>query len=66
MTELTQKASFALRRGETVLAKHSGYKGVRHKREESHINKEILSNVGFQKDLVARATTSCITHLEQF
>lgn len=29
MTELTQKAIFALRRGETVLAKHSGYMDVR-------------------------------------
>lgn len=60
MTELTQKAIFALRRGETVLAKHSGYTVVR-LREESHINKKILSNVGFQMDLVAWATTPCIT-----
>lgn len=61
MTEVTQKASFASRRGETVLAKHSGYMDVR-LREESHINKEILSNVGFQMDLVAWATTPYTTH----
>lgn len=50
-----------LRRGETVLAKHSGYMEVR-LREESHTNKEILSNVRFQIDLAAWATTPYITH----